>query len=139
MGTVPTPMVEVQIMSRSRILVADNHQNVREVMSNLLDMLDIEAVPCSSGEEVLLLVDTDDYDAVISDVVMPEMGGLDLVVRLREKNPGLPVIMMSSYASETLEEEARNKGAVGLMAKPFKLDAVTRLLEAAGVDFARPA
>lgn len=126
-------------MSRSRILVADNHQNVREVMSNLLDMLDIEAVPCSSGEEVLSLVDTADYDAVISDVVMPEMGGLDLVVRLKEKNPGLPVIMMSSYASETLEEEARNKGAVGLVAKPFKLDAVTRLLEAAGVDFARPA
>ena len=126
-------------MSRSRILVADNHQNVREVMSNLLDMLDIEAVPCSSGEEVLSLLDSDDYDAVISDVVMPEMGGLDLVVRLREKNPGLPVIMMSSYASETLEEEARSKGAVGLMAKPFKLDAVTRLLEAAGVEFTRPA
>lgn len=126
-------------MSRSRILVADNHQNVREVMSNLLDMLDIEAIPCSSGEEVLSLLDLDDYDAVISDVVMPEMGGLDLVVRLREKNPGLPVIMMSSYASEALEEEARNKGAVGLVSKPFKLAAVTRLLEAAGIDFARPA
>lgn len=125
-------------MSRPRILVADNHQNVREVMSNLLDMLDIEAVPCSGGEEVLHLLDSDDYDAVISDVVMPEMGGFDLVARLKEIAPGLPIIMMSSYASDTLEEEARSKGAVGLVSKPFKLDAVTRLLEAAGIEFVRP-
>ncbi len=126
-------------MSRSRILVADNHQNVREVMSNLLDMLGIEAIPCTGGEQVLQMVDCDNYDAVISDVVMPEMGGLDLVSRLREKKPKLPVIMMSSYASETLEEEARSRGAVGLVSKPFKLEAVTRLLEAAGVRFLRPA
>jgi CheY-like chemotaxis protein len=126
-------------MSRSRVLVADNHRNVCEVMSNLLDMLDIEAVPCSGGEEVLQMVDCDDYDAVISDVVMPEMGGFDLVARLKAKNPKLPVIMMSSYASESLEEEALSKGAVGLVSKPFKLESVTRLLEAAGVDFLRPA
>jgi two-component system response regulator PilR (NtrC family) len=126
-------------MSRSRILVADNHQNVREVMSNLLDMLGIDAIPCAGGEQVLQMVDTGHFDAVISDVVMPEMGGLDLVTRLREKKPQLPVIMMSSYASDTLEEEARSRGAVGLVAKPFKLEAVTRLLEAAGVPFLRPA
>lgn len=126
-------------MSRSRILVADNHQNVREVMSNLLDMLGIEAIPCTGGEQVLQMVDCDNYDAVISDVVMPEMGGLDLVSRLHEKWPKLPVIMMSSYASESLEEEARSRGAVGLVSKPFKLEAVTRLLEAAGIEFLRPA
>jgi CheY-like chemotaxis protein len=125
-------------MSRSRILVADNHQNVREVMSNLLDMLGIEAIPCTGGEQVLQMVDCDNYDAVISNVVMPEMGGLDLVSRLHEKRPKLPVIMMSSYASESLEEEARSRGAVGLVSKPFKLEAVTRLLEAAGVAFLRP-
>jgi len=126
-------------MSRARILVADNHQNVREVMSNLLEMLGIEAIPCTGGEQVLQMVDCDNYDAVISDVVMPEMGGLDLASRLRERKPKLPVIMMSSYASETLEEEARSRGAVGLVSKPFKLEAVTRLLEAAGVRFLRPA
>lgn len=126
-------------MGRTRILVADNHQNVREVMSNLLDMLGIEAIPCSGGEEVLRMLESDTYDAVISDVVMPEMGGFDLVTRLHEKQPKLPVIMMSSYASEALEEEARTRGAIGLVSKPFKLEAVTRLLEVAGVHFLRPA
>lgn len=120
-------------MGRTRILVADNHQNVREVMSNLLDMLGIEAIPCTGGEQVLQMVESETYDAVISDVIMPEMGGFDLVTRLREKQPRLPVIMMSSYASESLEEEARSRGAIGLVSKPFKLEAVTRLLEAAGV------
>jgi CheY-like chemotaxis protein len=126
------------MVSRSRVLVADNHLNVCEVMSNLLDMLGIEAVPCGGGEEVLKLLEQSEYDAVISDVVMPELSGFDLVARLRERRPGLPIIMMSSYFSEALEDEARSKGAVGLVSKPFKLEAVTRLLEEAGVQFVRP-
>jgi CheY-like chemotaxis protein len=126
-------------MKRSRIVVADNHANVREVMSTLLEMLDIEAIPCEGGEEVLKLIETFEVDAVISDVVMPTMGGMDLMDRLRERRPNLPVIMMSSYASEALEKEARGKGAVGLVAKPFKLETVTRLLKTAGVDFLQPA
>jgi CheY-like chemotaxis protein len=126
-------------MKRSRIVVADNHANVREVMSTLLEMLDIEAIPCEGGEEVLKLVESTEVDAVISDVVMPSMGGMDLVQKLRERKPDIPVIMMSSYASEALEKEARSKGAVGLVAKPFKLESVTGLLKAAGVDFLQPA
>jgi len=124
-------------MSRSRMVVADNHASVRETMSNLLELLDIDAVTCSEGDEVLELVEQSDFDGVISDVVMPNMGGMDLVVRLKQKRPRLPVIMMSSYATEALEEEARNKGAVGLFSKPFKLETVTRLLEEAGIDFMR--
>jgi CheY-like chemotaxis protein len=86
----------------------------------------------------LHLVESNHFDGVISDVVMPEMGGFDLVLRLKQSKPDLPVIMMSSYASEALEEEALSKGAVGLVSKPFKLDAVTKLLEAAGIAFVRP-
>jgi CheY-like chemotaxis protein len=125
-------------MKRSRILVVDNHENVREVMSNLLELLDVEAVPCAGGEEVLQRLSVGEYDGVISDVVMPEMGGLDLAARLQREKPDLPIIMMSSYASVALEEEVRSKGAVGLMAKPFKLESVTRLLKAAGVPFVHP-
>jgi len=120
------------------MVVADNHASVREVMSNLLDLLGIEAVTCSGGDEVLELIESSEYDGVISDVVMPSMGGMDLVVRLKQKRPQLPVIMMSSYASEALEEEARSKGAVGLFAKPFKLETITRLLERAGIHFVVP-
>ncbi len=124
-------------MSRSRMVVADNHASVREVMSSLLELLDIDAVTCSGGDEVLELVEQSEFDGVISDVVMPNMGGMDLVVRLKQKRPRLPIIMMSSYATEALEEEARSKGAVGLFSKPFKLETVTRLLEEAGIDFMR--
>ena len=124
-------------MKRSRILVVDNHENVREVMTNLLELLDIDAIPCAGGEEVIQRLSVGDYDAVISDVVMPEMGGLDLAARLHRERPHLPVIMMSSYASDALEEEVMRMGAVGLVAKPFRLDSVARLLKAAGVAFAK--
>ena len=125
-------------MSHSRILVADNHENVREVMSSLLELLDIEAIPCSGGDEVLQRLDAEEFDAVISDVVMPELGGMEKVVKLKEKRPRLPVIMISSYATEALEQEAKSLGAVGLVAKPFKIDAITRLLKTAGIDFVLP-
>lgn len=125
-------------MKQSTILVVDNNSNVREAMSSLLHVLGIKSVGCESGQEALASVRTSSFDAVISDVVMPEMSGLQLASALREQAPEMPVIMMSSYASEELEKEALSLGAVGLMSKPFKVMTVASLLTAARVEFIDP-
>lgn len=126
-------------MSKARVIIADNHGNVLDVLANLLGLLDIETVACQSGEQVLQLVDKKQVDAVISDVEMPLMGGLDLAAELKARRPGLPVIMMSSYATDAMQDEAKQRGALGLLAKPFKLESVTEMLAAAGVEFLKPA
>jgi DNA-binding NtrC family response regulator len=126
-------------MSKARVIIADNHDSVLDVLTNLLGLLDIEAVACRSGEQVLQLVAKKQVDAVISDVEMPLMGGMDLAAELQARKPGLPVIMMSSYASDAMQEEALQHGALGLLAKPFKLESVTAMLARAGVEFLKPA
>lgn len=123
-------------MIKARIVVADNRSEVLEVLVNLLDLINIEALPCRTGDEVLRRVAEEQVDAVISDVRMPVMDGMVLAHRLRELRPDLPVIMMSSYASKALEAEARSRGALGLVAKPFKITEITSLLERAGLHFA---
>ena len=124
-------------MARARIVVADNRCDVLEVMVNLLEIMNIEAVACKTAEEVLEVVSQGQVDAVITDVRMPVVDGMMLAEQLRERRPDLPVIMMSSYASQALETEARSRGALGLVAKPFKITELTRLLETAGLDFAQ--
>lgn len=126
-------------MSKARVIIADNHDNVLDVLSNLLGLLDIEAFACRTGEQVLQLVEKKQVDAVISDVEMPHLGGMDLAAELQARNPGLPVIMMSSYASDAMEQEALERGALGLLAKPFKVESVTAMLSQAGIAFQAPA
>jgi DNA-binding NtrC family response regulator len=123
-------------VNKARIVVADNRADVLEVLVNLLDLMNIEAIPCKTGDEALERVAEGGIDAVISDVRMPIMDGMVLADRLKERFPDLPLIMMSSYASETLETEAKQRGAIGLVAKPFKISQITRLLEVAGLQFA---
>ena len=125
-------------MSKGRVIIADNHESVLDVLTNLLGLLDIEVVACRTGQEVLQLVEKKQVDAVISDVEMPTLGGLDLAAELKERSPGLPVIMMSSYADEAMEGEAKQRGALGLLAKPFKVESVIAMLAQAGVEFLKP-
>jgi CheY-like chemotaxis protein len=117
-------------------VVADNRSEVLEVMTNLLEIMNLEVVACTGAEAVLDAVAGGQVDAVISDVRMPVIDGMMLAEELRTRHPDLPVIMMSSYASQSLETEALSRGALGLVAKPFKITEITRLLRTAGVDFA---
>lgn len=126
-------------MNRARIVIADNHANVLDVLANLLGHLDVDVTCCSTGQQVLELTHRGEVDAVITDVEMPVMGGLALAKALKEERPELPVIMMSSYAGDAMAAEAEASGAVGLVSKPFKLTDIIKLLEAAGLQFARPA
>jgi len=126
-------------MKRARIIIADNHRNVVDVLENLLGLLGVDVYTCTTGKEVLDHLRSDDVDAVITDVEMPVMGGIDLARALKNERPRLPVIMMSSYAGDEMAEEAKQTGAVGLISKPFKLDAIADLLESVGVAIARPA
>lgn len=125
-------------MNRARIVIADNHGNVLDVLANLLSHLGVDVTCCTSGTEVLDIAREGHIDALITDVEMPRMGGMALARTLKQSNPDLPVIMMSSYAAEDMEVEARESGAIGLVSKPFKLEDIAALLEGAGVVLSDP-
>lgn len=135
------PRVEVLDRERSpgvkrlRVLVADDNPELRGFIANLLAE-DYEVATATNGREALQLAETSHPDVIVSDVMMPEMDGLELVARLKE-NPTLrhvPVILVTARASREEVVGGLESGADDYLSKPFgpaelqaRLRAVCRL------------
>ncbi|NKE61014.1 response regulator [Lentzea sp. PSKA42] len=114
------------------ILLAEDDSQVRAVTRRLLERSGYAVIEARNGLQALNLVDTHhDIDLVVTDVVMPKMGGPELVAELRRTRPGVAVLYVSGYTTEeTLDDTAV------LLAKPYAeaelLDLVRKLLDEAG-------
>jgi len=114
-----------------RVLVVDDEENLRVLLRTLLRRQGYEVETAASGEEALSLVETFGPDFVLTDVRMPQMGGLDLLATLRAKNNPATVIVMSAYGNMDLAIEAIQKGAYDYVHKPFKPEEVILVLRKA--------
>jgi DNA-binding NarL/FixJ family response regulator len=112
-----------------RVVLADDHALVRAGMRSLLGgMTDVQVVgEASSGEEALALAEREKPDVVLMDIAMKGMTGLDAAARLRERQAGVRVIILSMHAGEEYVLQALRAGAVGYLLK----DAATGELELA--------
>ncbi len=114
-----------------RVLVVDDEENLRVLLRTLLRRQGYEVETAGSGEEALVLVESFGPDFVLTDVRMPQMGGLDLLATLRAKNHPATVIVMSAYGNMDLAIEAIQKGAYDYVHKPFKPEEVILVLRKA--------
>ena len=89
-------------MANLRVLLADDHALVRAGMRSLLrDIAGVEVVgEAADGAEALALAAREKPDAVLLDIAMKGMGGLEAAARFREQHPGVKVIILSMHASE---------------------------------------
>jgi DNA-binding NarL/FixJ family response regulator len=112
-----------------RVLLADDHALVRAGMRSLLGaMSQVEVVAeAASGEEALQLAERERPDVVLMDIAMRGMTGLEAAARLRERSPGVRVVILSMHAGEEYVLQALRAGAVGYLLK----DAATGELELA--------
>jgi len=103
------------------ILLVDDEAMVRHVTGRALRELGYAVIEASDGREALRLISEEHaaVDLVLSDVVMPGMSGAELWNRLAESHPGLPVLLMSGYASEDLVRQGRLAAGTPVLAKPF--------------------
>jgi CheY-like chemotaxis protein len=104
----------------SRILVVDDEDAVRNVTVEILRRSGYRPHGVPSALHALELLEDEPFDLVVSDVVMPEMTGLEFLYALRDRRPDLPVVLMtggSKYPEQT--EKAAELGASGLIYKPF--------------------
>jgi len=113
------------------ILIADDEESIRHVLSVLLGERGFEVRAVASGDEALRELSAHDYDALVTDVRMPGLGGLALVKAALAQDPDLTVIVMSAYGSHELAIEAMKAGAYDYLGKPFRPDEVLLVLRKA--------
>ncbi|MBI5556101.1 MAG: response regulator [Deltaproteobacteria bacterium] len=125
----------------TEIMVVDDDLDLRESMAEVLGGAGFAVTLAADGVAALEIIGRQKFDLILLDLVMPGLGGLEVMRRLREKSPRLPVIMLSAFASVENAVEAMRQGAQDYVTKPFRVDtlltSVRRTLEEASFESCR--
>ena len=114
-----------------KISVIDDDESFRSALVELLLSLGYEAQSFASAVEFIARGGEGSCDCIVTDFSMPGMSGLDLIKLLTARGSTVPVIMVTGHSEPGLEAEAAASGAVCLLIKPFKEDALIVCLERA--------
>ena len=116
---------------KGKILLIDDNELLQDLGRDILEHLGYTPVIASGGEEGLEIYarEKDEIRAVLLDVVMPGLGGLEVFKRLKEINPRVKVLVISGYSEEKRAGELLEEGALGFIQKPFKIDQLSRKLQ----------
>jgi len=106
------------------VLVVDDDRAVGMVLAGLLRQAGHESAYVGSAEEALARVSSRAIDVIVSDVRMPGMDGMELLERLADRAPGVPVILVTAHGTVQTAVEAMKKGAHDFLLKPFDRDEV---------------
>jgi len=109
-------------MARERILVVDDEPGVRTALGAILGDEGFEVRMAESGEQALELLEQETCDAVLLDVWLPGMDGLETLRRLRERNQDIEVVMISGHGTIDTAVRAAKSGAFDFVEKPLSLD-----------------
>src|ERR1051326_5029603 len=119
---------------RTKVLIVDDEPAIREVLEMILQEWGYQVRLASDGAEAKDLVESFDPEIVISDVVMPQLSGLDLLRCLKAGNPNRPVILVTAHASIDLAVESMKQGAQDFITKPMDYPKLRAILKAAESD-----
>jgi two-component system response regulator PilR (NtrC family) len=111
------------------VLVIDDEEIMRDILGTLLEREGYSVRLAASGQEGLDLAKSLPFDAVIVDVMMPGIDGLQVLDELKKHDEELPVLMITAYASMESAIAAMKKGAFDYITKPFKNDEVLVVLQ----------
>jgi len=118
----------------SKILIVDDEANVLVAFEKMLSVAGHTVLLSRSGERALELVASERPDAVVLDVRMPGMNGLDALSAIKSEHPRLPIIVMTGQGTMETAIEATKRGAFDYLLKPFDPAAMLQLIERAMQD-----
>lgn len=113
-----------------KILIVDDEETLTYSLYQTFIMSEnnYEVVTASSGEEAINKLTDSKYDLVITDIKMPGMDGLELLLNIKAKYKETEVIVMTAYGSTEKKEEALQKGASFYIEKPFEIKEIKQLV-----------
>ncbi|HSN99608.1 MAG TPA: response regulator [Candidatus Nanopelagicales bacterium] len=112
---------------RGRVLVVDDDPMARRGLQKLLALEGFSTEVAEDGPSALRLVAEGEFDVVVTDLKMPNMGGAELIQRLRVDAPDIPVIVVTVFGTGLTK--ARDAGAAAFLLKPVDLDELTASIE----------
>ncbi len=105
-------------MKKKRILIVDDYLAELELMKEILDYEGYQTVTARSGEEALQL-NCGDFDLLLTDIVMPNMGGLELIQVFRQLSPNTVPVLITGFPSIETAKAADEQGIYDYIVKPF--------------------
>lgn len=116
---------------RARILVVDDERSMQEFLEICFrrDGYDVETA--GDVDAALAILESEDFDVVVSDLQMPGKSGLDLLRAVREASPETAVVLVTAFATTETAIEAMKEGAYDYVTKPFKVDEIRLVVEKA--------
>ena len=116
-------------MAASKVLIVDDEEDILWGLSGELSRQGLEVMTASKGTEALDLLKKGKVDFLITDIRMPDISGVELLLKARELHPELKVIVMTAYGSEDIKNEVMRKGAISYLEKPFDFEQLLNLLK----------
>ena len=104
-----------------KILIVDDSQELLDIMCEYLETCGYTVHMTTESKDALRLIAATRYDIIVSDIHMPEMDGLELMARIKNKHPGLPVVLITGYSVSEARKIAMEKGADAFVEKPFHM------------------
>jgi DNA-binding NtrC family response regulator len=125
-----SPGIEEGVMKKTIFIIEDDN-HVLSMMKNYFEYLGYNIITALNGLDGLKMVKSENFDLVITDIVMPHVSGLGIISVVKEKSPDLPVIAITAYGRNP-ERIAAEKKADVVLRKPFEMeqlkDHVVRLI-----------
>jgi DNA-binding NtrC family response regulator len=118
-------------MKKSSILLIDDDDSLRRVMEFSLTEAGHRVRAAASGEDGLRLFEQETFDAVITDITMPGMSGMEVLAKVRQREADIPVIIITAYGTIESAVEAMKQGAFDYITKPVSRDELRLTLEKA--------
>lgn len=118
-------------MSKPKILVIDDEAIVRISCRKCLTLEGYDVTLAGTGLEGLRLTETDHYDLILTDLKMPDMDGMEFLIKMKQKQPEAKVIMITGYSTAEHAEEAMRLGAYNYIEKPFTPDTLVAAVKKA--------
>ena len=115
----------------SNVLLVDDEEQFLDTLSQRLELRGIKVDTVTGGKEAMEKISTKKFDAIVLDLVMPGIDGIETLKRLKEKNPDIQIIMLTGKATVKKGIEAMKLGAEDFLEKPVDLNVLMEKIKKA--------
>jgi CheY-like chemotaxis protein len=122
-------LMQIERRAPRTVLVVDDDADMRKVLKDFLRPVGYDVIEAASGEDAVVLLESEAIDIAVLDKEMPGMNGLDLLSFLKHRCPWLPVIFVTAFGGPQVAEESRRRGALLYVEKPFSLRTIVESIQ----------